>query len=284
MVPGRLDAGAFRSAAGRLLGWQAVKSTLFEVRRSGSGFVLTGRGAGHGVGLCVRGAIYRAREGASRDQILAAYFPGVPVSPAAPIGFSTRSRGGVLPTYAGSETVPRVRVMLPEADRGRLDAIRTMSARVLGDVATRLAIPPPAQVDLVFHPTVEAYTRATGQPWWTAGKTSGLRVDLLPLSVLETRNVLEPTVRHELTHVLADAALAGRPLWVREGLAVYIAGELPREESGRRSAAVHTGRPCPPDSALRSPASPDAWRQAYDDAGQCVARALAAGVRWQELR
>jgi YD repeat-containing protein len=102
--------------------------------------------------------------------------------------------------------------------------------------------------------------------------------------VLETRNTLEPTIRHELTHVLADATLAGRPLWVREGLAVYIAGELPREESGQRSAAVHTGRPCPPDSALRSSASPDAWRQAYDDAGQCVARALAAGARWQDLR
>jgi SpoIID/LytB domain protein len=275
MVPGRLDAGAFSSAAGRLLGWQAVKSTLFDVRRSGSGFVLTGRGSGHGVGLCLRGAINRAREGASRDQILAAYFPGLPVSP--------RSQA-VEAARAAPAAAANVRVMLPEADRGRLGATRTMSARVLGEVATRLAVAPPAPVDLVFHPTVEAYTRATGQPWWTAGKTSGFRVDLLPLSVLETRNILEPTIRHELTHVLADVTLAGRPLWVREGLAVYIAGELPREESGQRSPAGHAGRPCPPDSALRSSASPDAWRQAYDDAGRCVARALAAGVRWQDLR
>lgn len=275
MVPGRLDAGAFRSAAGRLLGWQTVKSTLFEVRRSGSGFVLTGRGLGHGVGLCVRGAINRARAGASRDQILAAYFPGLPVSPPAP---AVEAADGA-PAAAGT-----VRIMLPEADRGRLGAIRTTAVRILREVAARLEVASPAQVDLVFHPTVEAYARATGQPWWTAGKTSGVRVDLLPASVLVARNILESTLRHELTHVLADATLRGRPLWVREGLAVYIAGELPRDVPGQHPPAGQRGGPGPPDPALRSPASAEAWRQAYDAAGRCVAGALAAGMRWQDLR
>ena len=77
MVPDHLDASAFRTAAGRLLGWQTVKSTLFEISRTATGYVLTGRGAGHGVGLCVLGAVNRARGGAGRDDILAAYFPGL---------------------------------------------------------------------------------------------------------------------------------------------------------------------------------------------------------------
>jgi hypothetical protein len=81
-------------------------------------------------------------------------------------------------------------------------------------------------VTLIFHPTVEAYSRATGQPWYTAGRASGARVDLLPYPVLSGRGILESTLRHEFTHVLADGALAGRPLWVREGLAVYLAGAV----------------------------------------------------------
>jgi hypothetical protein len=68
----------------RLLGWQTLKSTLFDVRRSGTGYVLTGRGSGHGVGLCVRGAMKRASRGASRDEILAAYFPGLTVASRVP--------------------------------------------------------------------------------------------------------------------------------------------------------------------------------------------------------
>ncbi|MEK6629542.1 MAG: SpoIID/LytB domain-containing protein, partial [Acidobacteriota bacterium] len=79
MQPPTIDASLFRTFAGRVLGWNVVKSTMFDVRRSGAGYVLTGWGLGHGVGMCVRGSAERARGGAGRDAILSAYFPGLSV-------------------------------------------------------------------------------------------------------------------------------------------------------------------------------------------------------------
>lgn len=235
--------------------------------------MLTGRGAGHGVGLCIRGAINRGRQGAGRDDILAAYFPGLRPSKAA-----AQRAGGPMPSAR------TLRVTLPEGERETRGATRSLAVRLLQDVARRLGLPEPADVELVFHPTVEAYTRATGQPWWTAGRTTGSRVDLLPRAVLASRGILEPTLRHEFTHVLADWTLAGRPLWVREGLAVHLAGETNRT-AGRTSADRAAGaQACPSDASLRSPGSAEAMRRAYDAAGACVARALQAGVAWQDLR
>ena len=277
MVPGHLDAGAFRTAAGRLLGWQTVKSTMFEISRTASGYVLTGRGGGHGVGLCVLGAMSRARDGAGRDAILAAYFPGLRVA----------ERRAASPGAAAAPTPARavqVRITLPEGEREYLGDVRTLAADAVHDLAAWLERPAPPVVDIVFHPTVEAYTRATGQPWWTAGASRDTRIDVLPRRVLASRGILLPTLRHEITHMLADPMLAGRPLWVKEGLAVYLAGETPRI-AGRPGDGTPAGTPaCPPDEALRSPGSADALRRAYDAAGACVARALQAGVRWQDLR
>ena len=57
-------------------GPKAIRSTRFEVARQGSRFVFTGRGFGHGVGLCQAGAYARLRGGASPEQVLARYYPG----------------------------------------------------------------------------------------------------------------------------------------------------------------------------------------------------------------
>jgi hypothetical protein len=135
----------------------------------------------------------------------------------------------------------------------------------------------------VFHPTVEAYTRATGQPWWTAGAARATRIDLLPRGVLVQRGILQSTLRHEIAHVLSDDVLADRPLWVREGLAAYLAGETRSVGREGRGEAVRPQN-CPSDEALRSAGSAEAWRRAYDAAGACVARALGAGVPWFDLR
>ncbi len=54
-----------------------LRSTLFELRRQGSGFCFSGRGWGHGVGLCQEGALARARAGQGYPEILAAYYRGV---------------------------------------------------------------------------------------------------------------------------------------------------------------------------------------------------------------
>lgn len=66
----------FREVATRALGVKTLRSTLFSVKKSGDRFVFSGKGFGHGVGLCQAGAIARLRNGASPDQVLAHYFPG----------------------------------------------------------------------------------------------------------------------------------------------------------------------------------------------------------------
>jgi stage II sporulation protein D len=58
----------------RLLG--GLKSTLFEVTRSGDRFEFRGAGFGHGVGMCQMGAMGMASAGKSFAQILAHYYRG----------------------------------------------------------------------------------------------------------------------------------------------------------------------------------------------------------------
>lgn len=66
----------FREVVTRALGIRTLRSTLFSVKTSRGAFVFSGKGFGHGVGLCQSGALARLKAGASPDQVLAHYFPG----------------------------------------------------------------------------------------------------------------------------------------------------------------------------------------------------------------
>jgi len=66
----------FRDAVTRAFGAKSLRSTLFTVKKTGAGFVFSGKGFGHGVGLCQAGAMARIRAGASVESVLAHYFPG----------------------------------------------------------------------------------------------------------------------------------------------------------------------------------------------------------------
>ena len=66
----------FRDVVSRAFGARSLRSTLFTVTRSASGFVFSGRGFGHGVGLCQAGAFGRLTAGATPRSVLAHYFPG----------------------------------------------------------------------------------------------------------------------------------------------------------------------------------------------------------------
>ncbi len=69
----KVRADKFRMALGAI----KVKSTFFGVARKGDAIVLTGRGFGHGVGMCQWGAKHQADErGNSYKRILDHYFPG----------------------------------------------------------------------------------------------------------------------------------------------------------------------------------------------------------------
>lgn len=71
----RLNSQRFISEFGRLYGWRVFPSLLFDIRREGENYYFSGRGMGHGVGLCQSGALKLARMGWSWKQILKFYFP-----------------------------------------------------------------------------------------------------------------------------------------------------------------------------------------------------------------
>jgi stage II sporulation protein D len=68
----RLRGNDFR----RVVGYDVLKSTLFAVAIDGGVARFSGRGYGHGVGMCQWGAKGMAERGSSAGQILAFYYPG----------------------------------------------------------------------------------------------------------------------------------------------------------------------------------------------------------------
>jgi stage II sporulation protein D len=68
----RLRGNDFR----RMVGYDALKSTLFAVTLDGDVARFSGRGYGHGVGLCQWGARGMAEQGYRARQILEFYYPG----------------------------------------------------------------------------------------------------------------------------------------------------------------------------------------------------------------
>jgi stage II sporulation protein D len=66
----------FREVVSRAFGVRSLRSTLFSITRSGDEYVFSGRGFGHGVGLCQAGALARLQSGSTPDKVLAFYFPG----------------------------------------------------------------------------------------------------------------------------------------------------------------------------------------------------------------
>jgi hypothetical protein len=260
LAPTDMSGEEFRLAIGRSLGWQHIKSTAFDLQRTGGGYRVTGRGLGHGVGLCMTGAARMAERGRSRRDILAAYFPGTREVPFVDLS--------ILHTDAEA-----VRIVLPAADESERPAVRAIVASSLAALQRSTGADVPGRVQLRFHPTVESYRRATGRSWWTSAATDGATIHVIPLESLRARGTLETTIRHELAHVFTDATLSRRPLWVREGAAMYFAGE-------RLPAASPD---CPPDRELLRARSETDFRDAYARAGQCFAREIARGTDWTDV-
>src|SRR5262249_35915860 len=80
LQPGEISGQDLRVAVGRSLGWQYIKSTTFELTRRSASYHFSGHGYGHGVGMCVIGSVKMAADGRSAAEILAKYFPGLPIA------------------------------------------------------------------------------------------------------------------------------------------------------------------------------------------------------------
>lgn len=248
----QIAAGALRFAMGRELGWNMLRSDWFAVR----GTVFSGRGSGHGVGLCQRGADQMGTEGRGYREILAYYFPGTEPGVSAR-GFEwTRlsSESVVLYTTRPSQDVP----VLAAAER----ALR-------GDLE-RTGWAPPRGIEVRVYPDAESFRDATGEPGWVAAYAHGTRIEMQPV------RDAEKTLRHEFFHVLIEAqATASLPLWFREGLVEHLTAPAGRTGSAR----------VPSDVELRQTHDAAGARRAYEEAAAAVAElgrhyGEAALLRW----
>ena len=240
----RISASSFRFAVGRELGWNTVLSDRYEIR---GGTVFEGRGAGHGVGLCQRGADQMGRAGRPYREILAYYYPGTTV------GLTGR---GLSWHRLGGDSIALYSTQ-PDQDRSVLE-IAEREARA---VSNRNKLTMPRDVEIRIYPTVEVFRNVTGEPGWVAGYTTGRRIHLQPAAVLRSRSVLEQILRHEFLHVLVEAhAAPGLPAWFREGLVEYLSG-----------ARTNAASAAPSDSALRQTGDEARARRAYAEAAGRVA-------------
>jgi stage II sporulation protein D len=243
----RISAGSLRFAIGRALGWNTLRSDRYEIRTSNGSLTFNGSGAGHGVGLCQRGAEEMGLDGHSYREILAYYYPG------ATLGLTGRG----LPWQRISGDGIALFTTRPAAD----GALLALAARELRAAAGRTRLAPPERLQIRVYPDVATFRNATGEPGWVAAVTTGGAIQLQPAAVLRSRGVLDATLRHELLHALMEAhAAPGLPVWFREGLVGYL-----------ERSAVRAGARIPSDADLRQTADPARARRAYADAAAAVA-------------
>ena len=203
----RLSASSLRFAVDRALGWRNIRSDLYEIRNGGQEVIFSGRGSGHGVGLCQAGAEEMAREGKSYREILGFYYPGTELKGTQKEEWQKRS-GERFDLISSN----------PEGDA---EILRT-AERILPEAERTIGWELGFRVKLQAFPSMESYRDATGAAGWVAASTRGQTIRLQPLAELRRRSILESTLRHELFHLLVEArASKDAPLWFREGLVLY---------------------------------------------------------------
>src|SRR5207302_9335501 len=103
----------FKIIVGRVLGWNLLKSSRFEVFRDGSNFTFRGSGFGHGLGLCQEGAHVMAQRGATYQRILEKYFPGTHVNAETRVASGLSGNESFSLTAEGAEVVAEERRGFP---------------------------------------------------------------------------------------------------------------------------------------------------------------------------
>lgn len=242
-----VSASSLRFAVGRTLGWNTLKSDWYDVSGAGDHFLFTGRGVGHGVGLCQTGAAEMAREGKTYREILAFYYPGAPIG---------RSAQGI-PWITTSTAALDLRVVNSADAAPTLHAAHAALGRAEQQTGLTLKLHPEVEI----YPSVAMFRDATGEPGWVAASTRNQKVRLQPLSKLGNR--LPGVLRHEFLHLLVESnAKQDTPLWFREGLVVYLTGDPPP--------ATVSMSPNQIEDAIRSRSSRPRMQQAYTAAAALV--------------
>src|SRR5579884_2566414 len=201
----RMSASSFRFALGRSLGWGLVKSMFFHVREHGEQFSVEGYGAGHGVGLCQKGADQMGAAGHDYREILAFYYPGARIGQTAR-GLDWRRLRGE-------------RVDIVTADPHRDQQLVRMADAALERAEELTGFQTEVRPLVRVYPTVSLYRNGTAESGNVAGDTRGRVIRLQP-------NPAPQTLLHEMLHLLVEAhCRPGAPRSVREGIVAYLAGD-----------------------------------------------------------
>jgi len=266
--PEAIEGTAFREA----LGTTRLRSTAFSVTREGNVVRFTGRGYGHGVGMCVIGAGRRARRGETVEAILAQYYPNLQLT----------ELGGALvrvrePAAAPSDpTRARVVVRVPRESSVSADEFERLAARAHESMSRVLghSVQP---VTVELHESLDTFRLEVRRPWWVSAAVTGTTIDLAPAALLAQRDGVEATLRTAMAELLMADGLIDRPLWVRVGGARYFASAVP-------PAAPQGEVACPADAELKLALSAAAQRDAEARALQCFARAYAKVGDWRMVK
>jgi SpoIID/LytB domain protein len=260
-----------------------LKSTAFTVEKHGEELEFTGRGYGHGVGMCVIGAGRRARRGETAAQILAQYYPGLAITPLD--GTSTRVKTETVIAVADQPDIVTPKgatrtTASPVTIRGVNQPSDLQQAAVRAHQAITQALGSTGiTVTIDVHDTVEGFRQATGKPWWASASVSATTVDLAPLTLLTQRDGIDATLRSAIAQALMAPSLAGRPEWVRVGGARYFSRATPPLPPDSRVRLK-----CPADAELTLAISAAAQREAEARAESCFARAYAATRDWRTVK
>ena len=273
------------------MGATKLRSTAFTVERHGEQLRFTGRGFGHGVGMCVIGAARRALRGETAAAILAQYYPGLELTsltaiaargetlpPAVvPRSRAVASAAALPPPLPPAVPVSGITAIVPRSSPITGAEIERLASRAHEDLARTLGGGSVLPVTIRLHDTLDSFRLATNRPWWVTEVAEGRAIDLAPASVLAQRGGIEGAVRTAIAELLVAGPLAGQPAWVRVGAARYF--------SDRAAARPADSRvPCPSDAELLLAVSATAQREAELRAEACFARELAKTVDWRRVR
>jgi stage II sporulation protein D len=288
MRPDVIAGDQFRQAVGAV----NLKSTAFTVEKRGGELRFTGRGFGHGVGMCVIGAGRRATRGETARAILAQYYPGLELTPLSgmtiPVDTLTAApspQPAALPrrsaTGAEADVVaPRasaISVMVPPSSPIAAFEIERMAASAHEQLARTLGTSV-LPMTIRLHDTLDSFRLATNRPWWVSEVAEGTLIDLAPAAVLAQRGGIEASVRMAVAELLVAGPLAGRAAWVRIGAARYFSVG----PTAARAASSRTR--CPSDAELQLAVSAPAQRDAETRAEACFTRALETTKDWRAVQ
>lgn len=250
---GSVPAVSLRLALGRALGWNLVRSDLYQLELRDGALVFDGRGHGHGVGLCQTGASEMATEGKDARAILRFYFPGTHVG----INFNDQGWQEV----AIDPLRVRSAQPIPPSQQSALQQAWLTAAYLL-------PITKQLRPTVIFSPSSELFRQNTEQPGWNLASTSGNTTVLQPLAVLaKNGSSLQPLLLHEFLHMRVEAEAGDRaPLWLREGLVEALAGGASSSSPGLSLEAIETG--------LREPLTHAEAQKAHSAAAATVSRLL----------